>query len=43
MTNDQRKWQMDIAIRLMEEVIGDLLAETHSAGQTPLAPETSGG
>ena len=27
-----------MAIRLMEEVIGDLLTEGHNAGQTPMKP-----
>lgn len=38
MTNEQRKWQLDMAVRLMEEVIGDLLDEAHQNGQTPLGP-----
>ena len=38
MTNDQRNWQMDIAVRLMEEVIADVLAEAHHNGESPLSP-----
>ena len=38
MDDNQRKWQMDMAVRLMEEVIDDVLAEAHKDGETPLSP-----
>lgn len=38
MNKDQRTWQMDIAVKLMEEAVGDVLAEAHNDGETPLSP-----
>ena len=38
MTSEQRKWQFDMAIRLMEEVVADILDEAHNDGKTPLRP-----
>ena len=38
MNNEQRKRQLDIRIRLMEEVVADVLIEAHDAGKTPLRP-----
>ena len=38
MNHEQRRWQLEIAIGLMEEVIGDILLEVHTDGRTSLRP-----
>ena len=38
MTNDQRIRQMELVVKLMEEVIGDVLVESHGAGEPALDP-----
>ena len=38
MTNEQRRSHFDMAIRLMEEVVADILDEAHNDGKTPLRP-----
>ncbi len=36
MTNDERQWQMNLALRLIGEVASDVLLEANESGEQPL-------